>query len=86
MVTGVVQFEMTGDPGNAITSFTQQQIEDSEVVFVDNGDEAAPAFDVQVSDGAFTYGPMAATINFTNVNDDAAQSPSTTPHPPRVTP
>ncbi len=41
-----------------------------DVLFVDDGDELAPAFDVEVSDGTLSDGPVAATINFGNVNDD----------------
>ncbi|MCP4386651.1 MAG: hypothetical protein GY802_00015, partial [Gammaproteobacteria bacterium] len=64
------QFELTGDPGNAVTSFTQQQISDSELVFIDNGDESAPTFNVSVSDGSAATTPVAGVVNFTNVNDE----------------
>ena len=39
------------------------------VSFVHDGGEAAPSYDVEVSDGALTTGPAAATITFTNQND-----------------
>jgi len=64
------QFELSGDPGNAVASFTQQQISDSEVVFVDNGDESAPGFNVSVSDGSAATAPVAGVVNFINVNDE----------------
>ncbi|WP_372741789.1 putative Ig domain-containing protein, partial [Neptunomonas sp.] len=39
------------------------------VVFVDNGDETAPAFSLSVSDGVNSTVAVLATINFSNVND-----------------
>ena len=38
------QFEEVGAPGTAITSFTQQQLTDSEIRFVHDGGEAAPVY------------------------------------------
>ncbi len=64
------QFEIVGNPGVAVTSFILGQIEVGDVLFVDDGDELAPSFDVEVTDGSLTDGPVAATINFTNVNDE----------------
>jgi len=63
------QFELAGAPGTAIVSFTQAQITAGDVVFVDNGDELAPSYDVEVSDGSLINGPQAAAITFVNVND-----------------
>ena len=63
------QFELTGNPGVAITSFSQAQLDANQVVFVHDGHEAAPAFDVAVSDGSLGDGPVAADVTFTNVND-----------------
>ena len=57
--------------GNAATSFTQAQVTAGQVAFAHDGNEAAPAFDVAVSDGTTTDGPYAASINFTNANDNA---------------
>ncbi|NIA69919.1 tandem-95 repeat protein [Pelagibius litoralis] len=70
-VSGVTggQFELTSAPDEPITSFTQQQITDGEVVFVDNGDEEAPSYSVSVSDGDLSTEPAAAEIDFTPVND-----------------
>ena len=70
-VSGVTggQFELVASPGVAIATFSQQQLADGDVQFVHDGDEAAPAYSVTVSDGALTDGPFAATITFTNVND-----------------
>ena len=36
----------------------------------------APAFAVQVSDGTYSDGPQPASINFTNVNDNAPVIPA----------
>ncbi|MBW3595968.1 MAG: tandem-95 repeat protein, partial [Planctomycetes bacterium] len=63
------RFELVSAPGIAVTSFTQQQINNDEVLFVHNGGETAPAYDIAVSDGLLIAGPQAASIAFTNVND-----------------
>ncbi|MCP5417622.1 MAG: hypothetical protein H6965_11070 [Chromatiaceae bacterium] len=44
-------FELISDPGVSITSFTQAQLQSGEVRFVDDGDNNAPSFTFQVSDG-----------------------------------
>ena len=51
-----------------ITSFTQAEITAGDVVFVHDGGEAAPSYDVEVSDGALSDTGSAA-VTFTNVND-----------------
>ncbi len=38
-------------------------------MFVDDGDENAPSFDIAVDDGKTTTAPVAAGINFANAND-----------------
>ncbi|MDJ0807989.1 MAG: putative Ig domain-containing protein, partial [Gammaproteobacteria bacterium] len=58
------QFELAASPGTEITNFTQAQVSNGEVVFVDDGDEIAPTYRVSVSDGSITYGPRSATIVF----------------------
>ena len=63
------QFELSSAPGTAITSFTQSQLTSTVVVFVDNGDEAAPSFDVRVSDSSGSSVTVAGGVNFTAVND-----------------
>jgi hypothetical protein len=70
-VTGVLggRFELVANPGVAVTSFTQTQVDAGMVVFVDDGDAVGPAYDVTVSDGVNSTGPQAATINFTNSNN-----------------
>jgi hypothetical protein len=73
-VSGVTHghFELTDTPGAAVTTFTQLQIDAAEVLFVHDGGEDAPAFQVSVSDGAGSDGPRAAAISFTRVNDAPA--------------
>jgi hypothetical protein len=63
------QFESVGNPGTAITSFTQDNINNGAVQFVHNGGEAAPGYSVSVSDGEFSTAPTSATTSFTSVND-----------------
>jgi hypothetical protein len=63
------QFELVASPGIAITSFTQAQVSGGEVRFVHDGGEAAPSYNVTVSDAALLDGPASATISFTNQND-----------------
>lgn len=66
------QFEHTSNPGVAITSFTQAEVDAGQIVFVHDGGEAAPSYDITVSDGSLSDGPQAAAIAFTNVNDAPA--------------
>ena len=63
------QFEKVSNPGVAITSFTQQEIIDSDIQFVHDGGEIAPAYEVKVSDGILETGYQSATITYTPVND-----------------
>ena len=62
-------FALGATPATPITSFTQAQVTGNLVVFVDDGDELAPSFDVAVGDGSASDGPVAGTVNFTNQND-----------------
>jgi hypothetical protein len=62
------RFELTTAPGTAIFGFTQQQVLNSAVRFVDNGDEVKPAYTLSVSDGIASTS-QAATVFFTNLND-----------------
>lgn len=63
------RFEFVSNPGVAVTTFTQDDINSGRVQFVDNGDEVAPTWSASVSDGIATTGPAAGSIFFTNVND-----------------
>jgi hypothetical protein len=67
------QFELAAAPGVAVTSFTAAQIAAGQVRFVHDGSNLAPAYAVEVSDGAAIVGPFAATIVFN------ATPPSTPP-------
>lgn len=59
------QFELSSNPGVAITQFTKQQIIDGVVKFKHDGSTHSPSFSVTVTDGNETLGPFAAEINFT---------------------
>jgi autotransporter-associated beta strand protein len=64
------QFEFAVNPGVAITSFTQDDINNSRVRFVHDGGEAAPSYSLVVSDGDLSSAASTVTIGtFTNVND-----------------
>lgn len=63
------QFELLTAPQIAVTSFLQSHITSGDVRFVHDGSEAAPSYEVSVSDGSLSDGPAAGTISFTNVND-----------------
>lgn len=64
------QFEFAVNPGVAITSFTQDDINNSRVRFVHDGGEAAPSYSSVVSDGDLSSAASTVTIGtFTNVND-----------------
>jgi len=58
------QFELASNPSVAITSFTQQQIINSEVQFVHDGSENTPSYDIAVSDGSLSTTPVPAIITF----------------------
>ncbi|MFK7767294.1 MAG: DUF4347 domain-containing protein [Mariniblastus sp.] len=63
-------FALATSPAVPLTSFTQGQVAAEEIVFVDNGDQFAPSFDLSVTDAALvTDGPDATTITFVNPND-----------------
>ena len=63
------QFELSSAPTVAVTSFTQAQVLANDVVFVDNGDENAPTFDVSVTDGSDPSPVVAGGVTFSNTND-----------------
>ncbi len=65
------RFQLSSNPGQAISSFSTAQLNAGLVQFVHNGGEAAPAYSVQVSDGSLSSNTAAAAISFTNVNDAA---------------
>ena len=62
------------DNNDGSYSFTQQQLLNSEIRFVHDGGEVAPAYRVSVSDGSLSTEPSASTVTFTHVNDEAVVS------------
>ncbi len=76
------QFELVSSAGNAITTFTQEQVTLGQIAFAHDGSEVAPSFDVSASDGTNpATTPSAASITFTNVADQApviSGTPATT--------
>ena len=52
-----------------IFAFQQQQVINGEIVFVDDGNNAAPTYSVSVSDGTNSTIAQSASITFTNSND-----------------
>ncbi|MBD2089976.1 DUF4347 domain-containing protein [Microcoleus sp. FACHB-1515] len=63
------QFELISSPGIAVTDFTQAQATNRQIRFVHNGSEAAPTFNLSISDGTNSTPPVAAIIAYTPVND-----------------
>ena len=63
------RFETASAPGVAITSFSQDDVTNSRVVFVHNGSEAAPTAILSVTDGVNSVGPNSLLMTFSNVND-----------------
>ena len=63
------QFELVNNSGVAITSFTQQQVNDGQVQFVHDGNQAAPTYSLTVSDGTGGSVVTSGTVTFTPVND-----------------
>jgi len=62
-------FQSSGG-GSTLVQFTQQDIADGLVIFVDNGDEVAPSYRVTVTDGiAAGTAPINVNINLNPVND-----------------
>jgi hypothetical protein len=63
------QFERSTGPGATITSFTRAELTAGAIRFVHNGGESAPTFDVSLTDGTYTVGPVAASVTFIAVDD-----------------
>ncbi len=62
-------FQLGSAPGIAVTSFNSAQLGGGLVQFVDDGNEAAPSFDVTVNDGFSNSNTLAAVINYFPAND-----------------
>jgi len=62
-------FQLTTAPGIAITSFSSAQLVANQVQFVDDANEAPPNFNATASDGTLNSNTLAATINYSSLND-----------------
>lgn len=62
-------FESATAPGAAITRFTQADVDSGAIRFLTDGGERAPAYRLVLADDAWTLAPLAATVDFTPVND-----------------
>ncbi len=62
-------FAYTVDTSTAITSFTQQEVTDGNVVFLHDGGELAPAYQVSVTDGTNTAAAAPAIVTFSDTSD-----------------
>lgn len=62
------RFELVANPGVAITSFTQAQVNAGAVQFVDDDDGQAPAYNVSVSDGGSATPPAAGSVTLVDAN------------------
>ena len=71
------RFEFVASPGVAITTFTQDDINSSQVQFVHYGGEAAPTANISVIDGTASVGPTSMLVAFTNINDPPSVSANT---------
>ena len=60
------RFELAGNPGVAITTFTQTQVDAGQVLFVQTGGTAPPTYTLRVSDGTLVSPPSTVTIQAFN--------------------
>ena len=58
------QFEQVGSPGSAITHFTQAQVQNGAIQFVQDGSATAPSYRVAVDDGKMTIPSQPSIITF----------------------
>ncbi|WP_227545911.1 putative Ig domain-containing protein [Marinobacter fonticola] len=65
------QFENSGNPGVAITSFTQESVDLGQVTFVHDDSEVAPTYSLSASDGTTSTAPSAGDVRFSHINDNA---------------
>jgi hypothetical protein len=57
-------FELAGAPGVPVATFTQAHVDSGQVRFVHDGGSIAPTYELSVSDGSLSAGPLAASISF----------------------
>lgn len=74
-------FALVSDPTNAITSFSQAQIQSGSIEFVSDGGSLPPSYSVSVSDGYSNTAPVLAAIIFTpaspTISGDSSSNSST---------
>jgi len=63
------RFEFVSAPGTAITSFTQDDINNSQIRFVHDAGELEPTASLSVTDGTASVGPRSMLMTFSHVND-----------------
>ena len=61
------QFERLSLLGTAITTFTLQEVQNSQIRFVHNASAVAPSYQVSVSDGTTSTAAVAATVAFNDI-------------------
>ncbi len=62
-------FRLSSAAGTPISTFTSAELAGGMVQFVDDGDEAPPAFNITASDGALASNTLPASIGYTPIND-----------------
>jgi trimeric autotransporter adhesin len=62
-------FQLSSAAGTPISAFTSAELAGGLVQFVDDGDEAPPAFSITASDGALASNTLSASIGYTPIND-----------------
>ena len=62
-------FELSQRPGVAVLQFTQADLDAGRVSFHHDGGEAAPRYQLSLSDGEWTTQAVSAAVQFTPVND-----------------
>ena len=62
-------FQLSSAAGTPVTTFTSAELAGGLVQFVDDGNEVAPSFSVQVNDGTVDSNVLAATVTYNPAND-----------------
>ncbi|MBE7380909.1 MAG: DUF4347 domain-containing protein [Leptolyngbya sp. SIO1E4] len=69
-VSGVVAGEFRDDQANAISTFTQEDVDTGQVIFIHDGSSTAPSFALTLADANGGSVTADANILFTPLNDD----------------
>jgi VCBS repeat-containing protein len=59
------RFELVSAPGVVVTTFTQADINTGLVRFVQDGSVTPPTYDISLTDGTTTIGPVSGSVSFT---------------------